>query len=84
MIVGVLASFISLAVVIFVAIWVSKDAKARGMENATMYVLLVIFTTWIGLIIYLVSRPPGILYRCPDCGQNRLERSRRCPHCRSR
>jgi hypothetical protein len=74
----------SIVLVIFLAIWVSKDAKARGMDNPAMYVLMVIFLGMIGLIIYLVSRPQGVLYPCPECGQKRLETSRRCPHCGGR
>jgi hypothetical protein len=72
-----------IALQIFLAVWISRDAKARGMDNPAMYVLLVIFLGWIGLIIYLTSRPQGALYPCPDCGQKRLEGSRRCPHCGS-
>jgi hypothetical protein len=74
----------AIALKIFMAVWVSKDAKARGMDNASMYVLLVVFLDWIGLIIYLASRPQGTLYPCPDCGRKRSEASRRCPHCGGR
>jgi hypothetical protein len=75
---------LSVGIAIFLAVWISKDAKARGLDNPGMWVILVLFTGWIGLIIYLVTRPQGTLYLCPDCGQKRLERSRRCPHCGSR
>lgn len=68
---------------IFVAIWASKDAAARGMDNSGMWVVLILFTGMIGLIIYLVSRPQGELKICRECGSKRLRESRRCPHCRA-
>lgn len=68
---------------IFVAVWASKDAKSRGMDNSGMWVVLIMFTGMIGLIIYLVSRPQGDLKTCRECGNKRLRESRRCPHCRA-
>jgi di/tricarboxylate transporter len=68
---------------IFVAIWASKDAKSRGMDNSGMWVVLILFTGMIGLIIYLVSRPQGDLKTCRECGNKRLRESYRCPHCRA-
>jgi len=50
-------SLIWLAVWIIILIWVYKDAKARGMDNPAVWLILVIFTHFIGLIIYLVVRP---------------------------
>lgn len=70
-----------LAVNIALLVWVAKDSKARGMENSVVWVLLVLFTSVIGLIVYLFSRPPGAKVPCPNCGKNRLEGSARCPHC---
>ena len=67
---------------VFVAIWVSKDASSRGMDNGAMWVVLVLFTGFIGLIVYMVSRPQGELVTCQECGKKRLSESRRCPHCR--
>jgi hypothetical protein len=62
-------------------IWVARDAKARGMDNPVMWVLAVIFLSFIGLIIYLTSRPSGNLIECHNCSNKRLERSVTCPHC---
>jgi len=70
-----------IALVIYLAIWVSKDAKARGVDNPTLWVLLIIFTNLLGLIIYLCIRPPGRLVPCPSCQNHRLETLTRCPHC---
>ena len=62
-------------------IWVARDAKARGMDSAVMWMILVMFTSVIGLIIYLSSRPQGNIIRCQNCGNNRLQASTKCPHC---
>ena len=68
---------------VFIAIfWVANDAKARGMDNSTLWVVLTIFLGLIGLIIYLVSRPSGELKICRECGKKRLREACRCPHCR--
>jgi len=43
---------------IVICVYVYRDAKARGMENAVLWLILVIITGFIGLIIYLIVRPP--------------------------
>jgi len=62
-------------------VWVARDAKARGMDSAVLWMLLVFFTSVIGLIIYLLSRPQGNVIPCNNCGNRRLQASVRCPHC---
>jgi hypothetical protein len=79
-------SFIAIPIILVVLniallVWVARDAKARGMDSSVLWMLLVFFTSFIGLIIYLLSRPKGILIRCPNCGNQKLEAAVRCPHC---
>lgn len=62
-------------------VWVARDAKARGMDGAAIWMLLVFFTGFLGLIIYLLSRPAGLLIQCPHCQNKRLAAARACPHC---
>jgi len=83
LIISLVVSVAAMVAWIFVAIWASKDAKSRGMDNSGMWVVLILFTGMIGLIIYIVSRPPGDLKTCRECGNKRLRESRRCPHCRA-
>lgn len=40
---------------IFVLIWVYRDAESRGM-NGVLWIILVFFLSWIGLLVYLVVR----------------------------
>jgi hypothetical protein len=70
-----------LALSIAMLVWVARDAKARGMDSAVLWMLLVFFLNLIGLVIYLLSRPQGNLIPCPNCGNQRLEASVKCPHC---
>jgi len=62
-------------------VWVARDAKARGMDSAVLWMVLVMFTSVIGLIIYMFSRPQGNLVQCQHCQNKRLQASTRCPHC---
>jgi small-conductance mechanosensitive channel len=62
-------------------VWVARDAKARSMDSAVIWMILVMFTGPIGLVIYLFSRPQGNLIQCPHCRNKRLEASSKCPHC---
>jgi uncharacterized membrane protein YhaH (DUF805 family) len=79
-------SLIFIPIIIFVLniallVWVARDAKSRGMDSAVIWMILVMFTSVIGLIIYIFSRPQGNLIQCPHCNNNRLQASVKCPHC---
>ena len=81
-----LGVMILIPVVLFVLniallVWVARDAKARGMDSSVMWMLLVFFTSVIGLIIYIFSRTQGELIQCPHCGNMRLRSSAKCPTC---
>jgi hypothetical protein len=77
----ILIPIVIIALNIALLIWVAKDAKSRGMDNAVVWMILVMCTSVIGLVIYLNSRPKGELTKCAKCGNNRLQTSARCPHC---
>jgi hypothetical protein len=62
-------------------VWVARDAKARGMDSAILWMLLVMFTGPLGLVIYLFTRPQGNMIQCPNCQNKRLQASIKCPHC---
>ncbi len=66
---------------ILLLIWVAKDSKARGMDNSIVWMLLVMFTSVVGLLIYLGARPAGLLVKCENCKNNRLQALSKCPHC---
>jgi len=70
-----------IALNIALLVWVARDAKARGMDSAVLWMILVMVTSVLGLIIYLFSRPQGNVVRCQSCGNNRLQASAKCPHC---
>lgn len=62
-------------------VWVARDAKARGMDNAVLWMALVMFTSVVGLAIYIFARPQGETEKCPNCGNNRLKGLAKCPYC---
>jgi len=70
-----------IALNIALLVWVARDAKARGMDSAVLWMVLVMFTSLIGLILYIFSRPQGQLMQCSHCGNRRLKASAKCPHC---
>jgi hypothetical protein len=72
-------AFIALNIALLV--WVARDAKSRGMDSAVVWMILVMFTSVLGLVIYIFSRPQGNLVRCPSCNNTRLQASATCPHC---
>lgn len=71
---------------IILAIWVYKDAQKRGSSGA-LWLIIVIFTGIIGLIIWLVVRPPiggetpESKRMCPNCGRPIPMDARACPYC---
>jgi uncharacterized membrane protein YhaH (DUF805 family) len=62
-------------------VWVARDAKARGMDSAILWMLLVVFVPLLGIVVYLFARPQGNMVQCPNCGNRRLQASVKCPHC---
>lgn len=75
--------FIALIIVINIAIlvWVTKDAKARGMGSPMGWLIFVAITGPLGMIIYLFSRPSGEIVACSNCRNRRLKAMSKCPHC---
>jgi len=71
----------SIVLSIALLVWVARDAKNRGMDNSVMWMIVVFFTSFLGLIIYIFSRPQGELVPCPTCKNKRLKVSAKCPHC---
>jgi hypothetical protein len=70
-----------IAINIALLVWVAKDSKSRGMDSSVLWMILVMFTGVIGLVIYLLARPQGIVIACPHCNNKRLQVSAKCPHC---
>jgi uncharacterized membrane protein YhaH (DUF805 family) len=62
-------------------VWVARDAKARGMDGAVIWMLFVFFVPLIGLLVYVFARPQGSLVKCANCTNKRLQASVVCPHC---
>src|SRR3981081_1195667 len=60
--VALIPMLIGLAIYLFIAIWVTKDANRRQSPNATLVKVLVWIppTNIIGLIVHLVTRPKTI------------------------
>jgi hypothetical protein len=70
-----------IALQIALLVWVARDAKARGMDSAVLWMLLVMFVPLLGLLIYIFARPQGNMIQCPNCNNKRLAASVKCPHC---
>ena len=79
--VGIIFIVIAVVVAKNLLVWVAKDAKNRGMDNAVLWLILVALTGLIGFIIYILVRPQGSLITCPHCANKRLQVSAKCPHC---
>jgi Na+/H+-dicarboxylate symporter len=77
---------------IILAIWVYKDAEKRG-SSGILWLLIVLITGIIGLIIWLVVRPPigghpnqatggaSAGRTCPSCGRPIPMDASVCPYC---
>lgn len=72
---------VACALQVAIAVWVYRDAKGRGMDNAMLLTIVTVFTGVLGLVIYLLMRPKGNLVQCASCQKKRLEGSTKCPHC---
>ena len=84
-----------LIIALLIAIWVYKDAEKRG-SSGVLWLIIVIIAGIIGLIIWLVVRPPigGAPVQqvqqpqqpapgraCPNCGRAIPMDARVCPYC---
>ena len=74
---------------LILGIWVYKDAEKRG-KSGVLWLLIVWFVAFpIGLIIWLVVRPPigggektaSSDRKCPNCGRPIPMDARACPYC---
>jgi hypothetical protein len=54
---GCIGGLVGLAIWIFLVVYVYRDAKARGMDNAVLLTVLTAFTGLLGFVIYLLMRP---------------------------
>ncbi len=52
-----IAVLIGVAVEVAILVFVYRDAKARG-ADPMLWMILCFFTNWIGLVIWLIVRPP--------------------------
>lgn len=73
--VGIIALHIALL------IWVARDAKSRGMDNAVVWMILVMLDRNHRSDHLPFTRPQGNLMPCPQCGNKRLQVSAKCPRC---
>jgi uncharacterized membrane protein YhaH (DUF805 family) len=72
---------LTFAMQIAILVWVARDAKARGMDAAVIWMLFVFLVPLIGLVVYVFSRPQGAIVKCPHCNNSRLQALSVCPYC---
>ena len=77
----ILMIIICTAIPILLAIFVYRDAKARGMEPLLWTLLAVFAPGFIGLIVYLVVRRDHFKLICPQCGNEVQQGFVSCPNC---
>ena len=70
-----------IALNIALLVWVYRDANNRGMDNAVIWLVVVLLLGPLGAVIYLLSRTKGNLTVCSSCAGKRLDMSAKCPHC---
>jgi hypothetical protein len=73
-----------LAFFLFLAGYVNRDARRRGMSSGLWtFLVIVLFPAYfaIGFIIYFLMREP-LPYNCPQCGSTVGARFNYCPNCK--
>lgn len=77
----VIASFMYFLFWILCLVWVARDAKNRSIDGGAMWVIIIFFTHFLGLLVYIAARPSGSLTTCGWCQNRKLNYARLCPHC---
>lgn len=80
-ILAIISAVVAIAIQVFMMVFTYKDAKARGDQNAVLWLVLIFFLHWVGFVVYIVARPKGDLNPCPNCHQKKLDILTKCPHC---
>ena len=80
-VITIIGALVAVAILVFMMVFTYKDAKARGDQNAVLWLVLIFFLHWIGFIVYMVARPKGELVPCPNCHQKKMDVLTKCPHC---
>ena len=62
-------------------VFVYRDAKKRDMNEKIWALIAFVAPFLLGLIIYLVSRPPLVELKCPKCGNILQREDKVCPAC---
>ncbi len=75
---GILLTFV---LQVAILVWVARDAKARGMDAAVVWMIFVFLVPVIGLLVYVFSRPQGAIVKCSQCNNSRLQTLSVCPYC---
>jgi len=61
--------------------WVYVDARERGVRRAPLFAFLVVLSSLVGLVVYLISRPEHArTLTCPGCARE-VNGGAFCPHC---
>jgi hypothetical protein len=61
--------------------WVYVDGRERGVRRAPLFAFLTVISSFIGLVVYLISRPETVTaLQCPGCGKE-VNGGAFCPHC---
>jgi putative membrane protein insertion efficiency factor len=78
---AIISALVAIAIQVFMMVFTYKDAKARGDQNAVLWLVLIFFLHWIGFVVYMIARPKGDLVPCPNCHQKKMDVLTKCPHC---
>ena len=71
---------IAVGVVYFVIRYIKRDSIARGLSPNSSIKWLGLLGL-LGLLIYVLQRPPGNVMPCPRCGKSRMQGLSHCPNC---
>ena len=80
-IVSAVAGFVLFLANILAMIWIYRDGRARGDQNAVLWLIVEFVAPPVGLIVYVAARPRGDLAPCAHCHNRKMTTLVKCPHC---